>query len=391
MKKNVLFSASLFHALNDVATVIVPMAFPLLYSQQFIIHRYSHIGILSNLGLLTTIFFQLILASVSNRFEYKLMLLLSSLGICLSLVLIPFSSSFALLLFFYLLMRVFTSVYHPIGVAWVSKTHLAEGIDFAIGVQSGSGNFGVFVAFLSAGYIAQRFGWKQPLFIWAAVAFALGTASFLAVRKTSSKIEGLQILNYSSWVKTAKKIKKYILGFSYGGAGWATTIYFAPSLLHHKFHVSMGQTGLYLAFFMGIGTIVSYLFGTLSRHLGRYKICLISLLGSSLSLLLIGLANRKEIAVTALFIFGAFLFLVYPVFQSFIGSEVEERNQAQAFSLASNSQMLSGAIISLGAGFLSDKYGIKSPFLLAGFLGLPTFLFYVINKVKSVCTSDFSA
>jgi len=47
MKNKVLFSASLFHALNDAATVTVPMIFPLLYTQQFIIKKYFHIGILS--------------------------------------------------------------------------------------------------------------------------------------------------------------------------------------------------------------------------------------------------------------------------------------------------------------------------------------------------------
>jgi MFS family permease len=383
MKKNVLFSASLFHALDDAATVIVPMAFPILYSQQFIIHKYYHIGILSNLGLLTTLIFQVFIAYISDKFEYRFMLLLSYLGICLSLVLIPFSSSFASLLFLYLLLRVFASFYHPIGIAWVSKTHPMGGIDFAMGVQSGSGNLGVFVAFISTGYIAQKFNWKLPLLIWAIIAFFLGMASFLAVRRISSKSEELHNPDWSSWIEIAKKIKFYILGFSFGGAGWATTIYFAPSLFHHKFHVSMGQTGLYLAFWIGIGTVVSYLFGTLSKHIGRFRICLIAILGSSLSLLLIGMAPLKEVAVVGLLLFGGFLFLIYPVFQSFIGNEVKEKNQAQAFSLASNSQMLSGALIALGAGFLSDKFGINSPFLLMGILGVLIFLFYYLKRAKS--------
>ncbi|MGB2845322.1 MAG: hypothetical protein WBC02_10745, partial [Candidatus Aminicenantaceae bacterium] len=126
MKKKVLFSASIFHALNDAASVTVPMVFPLLYSQQFIIKKYFHIGILCNLGLLVTFLFHIILVNVSNKFEYKHMLLVSYLGICLSLVLMTFSSVFTSFLLIYLAMRAFNSFYHSIGVAWVSKTHPSQ-------------------------------------------------------------------------------------------------------------------------------------------------------------------------------------------------------------------------------------------------------------------------
>ncbi len=383
MKKKVLFSASLFHALDDAASVLVPMAFPILYSQQFLIHKYSHMGILSNLGLLVTFLFQIVIAYFSDRIEYKFMLLLSYLGICLSLALIPLSSTFASLLFLYLLLRIFLSFYHPIGIAWVSKTHPSQGIDFAMGIQSGSGNLGVFIAFLSAGYISQKFDWKLPLFIWAIIAFFLGTTSFLAVRKISSKRQEIHKADLSSWIETTKSIKNYILGFLFGGACWATAIYFAPSLLHHKFNISMGQTGLYLAIWIGIGTTVSYLFGTLSFHIGRFRLCVVALFGSSLSLFLIGIAPVKEVAIFGLLLFGIFLFLIYPVLQSFVGNEVEEKKQAQAFSLASNSQMLGGAIIALGSGFLSDVAGINSPFILMGFLGIFIAFFYVLKKVNT--------
>ncbi|MQY56577.1 hypothetical protein GH140_00015, partial [bacterium] len=109
MKKKVLFSASLFHALNDAATVTVPMIFPLLYSQQFIIKKYFHIGILSNLGLLVTFIFQIIIANASHKYEYKTILLLSYLGISLSLALMTISTAFASFLLIYLAMRIFNS------------------------------------------------------------------------------------------------------------------------------------------------------------------------------------------------------------------------------------------------------------------------------------------
>jgi MFS family permease len=380
MKNKVLFSASLFHALNDAATVTVPMIFPLLYTQQFIIKKYFHIGILSNLGLLVTFLFQIIIANISGKVEHKLMLFFSYIGICVTLSLITLSSTFASLLFIYLIMRAFTSFYHSVGVAWVSKTYPSQGIDFAMGIQNGSGNLGVFLAFISCGYLAQSFNWKVPLFVWAGVALFLGSISFWAVRKTSTRGDEVHTPDFSSWMETLKNIKIYIPGFVFGGACWGTTVFYAPSLLNHRFQIPLGQTGLYLALWIGVGTVMTYFFGFLSRHLGRMKISVSAFIGATFFLFILGMAPVKELALVSLFFFGAFLFLVYPSFQSFVGDEVSPKNQTQAFSLAANVQMVSGAIVVLAAGFLSDKFGINSPFLLIGVLGAVVSVFYLSKR-----------
>jgi MFS family permease len=380
MKNKVLFSASLFHALNDAATVTVSMIFPLLYTQQFIIKKYFHIGILSNLGLLATFVFQIIIANISGKVEHKLMLFFSYIGICVTLSLMTLSSTFASLLFIYLILRASTSFYHSVGVAWVSKTHPSQGLDFAMGIQNGSGNLGVFLAFISSGYLAQSFNWKVPLFVWAGVALFLGSISFWAVRKTSTRGDEVHKPDFSSWMETLKNIKIYIPGFVFGGACWGTTVFYAPSLLNHRFQIPLGQTGLYLALWIGVGAVMTYFFGFLSRHLGRSKISVSAFIGATFFLFILGIAPVKELALVSLFFFGAFLFLVYPSFQSFVGDEVSPKNQTQAFSLAANVQMVTGAIVVLVAGFLSDRFGINSPFLLIGVLGTVVSIFYLFKR-----------
>src|SRR5512136_178818 len=140
MKNRILLSASIFHALTDATTVVVPMIFPLLFGRNQVITSYSQIGLLSNLGLLATLLVQFIVVKVSFHFEYRVLLLFSFLGICASLALLPLISTFLALLFLFLLMRIFTSFYHPIVIAWVSKSQPAQGLDRAMGIQSGSGN-----------------------------------------------------------------------------------------------------------------------------------------------------------------------------------------------------------------------------------------------------------
>jgi MFS family permease len=372
--RRILVSSSLFHALNDAATVAVPMVFPILYTQRFIIHSYSQIGLLSNFGLLTTLLFQVLVVHLSRKVEYRYLLGTSFLGICLTLLLIPLSSSYFWLFFLYLIFRVFDSFYHTVGMAWVSRTHPRQAIDLAMGVQSGSGMFGVFLAFLTFGYLAQSSDWQWPLRVWAGACFLLGLLSFLLIRNHPFPKDTASRLDLSSWVDTARLVRRHIPGFLFGGASWAVTIYFAPSLLHHKFAISMGRTGLFMAVWIGIGTMTTYLFGPISRKFGRARAFKVGLAGASLSLLLVGLSPRPGPAVLGLFIFGTFLFLIFPALQSFVGNTCPETSQPQAFSLVSNLQMLAGALISLLSGFLSDRFGISSPFVVISVLGAAAFV-----------------
>jgi len=380
MKKRILFSASLFHSLNDASAVTVPMIFPLLYSQKFIIQNYSHIGILSYLGLMTTCIFQIIIANFADRFEYKYLLLLSYLGICIALFSITFTSVFGTFLFAYLIFRAFISFYHPVGVAWVSRTHPSMGIDFAMGIQSGSGNLGVFIAFVSVGYLAQTFNWKVPLMVWAVIAFLLGTVSFISVRKILTKSKEFKRPDFSSWVETLKRIRVFIPAFIFGGACWGTTVYFAPSLLHHKFNIPLGKTGLCTALWICLGIVATYLFGYLSQRVGRFKVSVIGFMGSTLFLFMLGSAASPAQAIISLLCFGAFLFLIYPAFNSFVGNSVPFQNQAQAFSLTANIQVLTGAVVNLIDGFISDRFGISTPFLLLGIMGIIVSLFFLSKK-----------
>ncbi len=244
-----------------------------------------------------------------------------------------------------------------------------------MGVQSGSGNLGVLAAFVAVGFLAQRTSWQTALFLWAAVCLCLGLSSLALVRDISFRMDDdAGALGPASWLRTVKLIRRYIPGFVFGGASWSVTVYFAPSLLNRRFGVPMGGTGLYLALWIGMGTVMTYLFGRLSRAFGRSKITRAALVLASVSLFGVGLARRTGPAVAGLFIFGLSLFLIYPALQSCVGNAVSSRNQSQAFSVASNLQILSGALISLVSGFLSDRFGVNSPFLLMGGLGLIAFV-----------------
>ncbi len=379
MKKQILLSASVFHALTDAATVITPTVFPILYSQGFLISRYSQIGLLSNLGLFTTLVLQFLAVRLSFRHEYRRLLFISGLGICAATALVPMARTFLGLTAAFLLLRAATSFYHPVVIAWVSKSRQGTGreLDDAMGIQSGSGNVGVVLAYLSVGFLAQSLGWRASLFIWAGLGLALVMLGTMALRGVSSSNDERPSLGAASWARSLRAIRRFVPGFFFGGMGWSVTVYYAPSLLNHKFGIPMGRTGLYLALWMGLGTITGFGYGVWSRRFGRKNVFLAGLGGAAACLFLIGLSPHRTPAVLALVAFGGFLLMTYPSLHTFVGSTVPAAGQTQAFSWVSNIQLISGALVSLVSGFLSDALGINFPFILTGVLTIGVLLFYL--------------
>jgi FSR family fosmidomycin resistance protein-like MFS transporter len=378
MKKQILLSASLFHALTDAASVIPPMVFPILLAQGFLVRNYSQIGVLSNLGLLTSLFVQFLVVRVSYRSEYRTMMVLSGLGLCASLAVIPLARTYAALLAFFLMLRVSSSFYHPIVIAWISKSRAGSGreLDDAMGIQSGSGNLGVGLAYLTVGFLAQRWGWRTPLHVWALFGLVLAGLGAWTLRGISSRSEERPSLRPADWWRSLRSIKRFVPGFFFGGAGWSVAVYYAPSLLNRKYGIPMGQTGLFLALWIGLGTVTGYGYGALSRRFGRKPVFMASLGGAAAALLLLGLAPTKALAVAGLLLFGGFLLMTYPSLHTFVGSTVPPSGQTMAFSWVSNIQLVSGAAVTLVAGILSDLVGIWFPFVFTGFLTLAILVFY---------------
>ncbi|HPW18439.1 MAG TPA: MFS transporter [Candidatus Aminicenantes bacterium] len=378
MKHRILVSASLFHALTDAVSVITPMVFPLLLAQGLLISSYSQIGVLSNLGLLATFAVQFLVVRISFRSEYRSLMILSGLGLCASLAVIPLARSFAALLLLYLVLRVFASFYHPIVIAWVSKSRAGSGreLDDAMGIQSGSGNLGVGLAYLTVGFLAQGWGWKTPLYAWAVFGLVLAGLGSLALLGVSSRSEERPSLRPADWWRSLRDIRRFAPGFFFGGAGWSVAVYYAPSLLNRKYGIPMGQTGLFLALWVGLGTVTGYGYGALSRRFGRKPVFMASLVGAAAALFLLGFAPTRALAVAGLLLFGGFLLMTYPSLHTFVGSTVSASGQTMAFSWVSNIQLVSGAVVTLVAGVLSDLLGIAFPFVFTGILTLGVLAFY---------------
>ncbi len=363
IKRRILTAVSLHHACNDGSVVTLPAVFPILYTESILIRRYSDIGTMILLGLVVAVLFQLFLGHYARIHHYRRFLALDTLIVAFSLFLMIFSRDFLTLALCFIGVRIGTSIYHPVGISWISHTFAGNRLDRAMGVQSAFGDIGVLAAFVSTGFIAERFSWRLPLVLWCSVNFLVMVAGFVISRGTSNPPEDPK-RERVSWRETISRLKPFIPLVVLGGISWGITLNYAPSLLNHRLGIPMSRTGVILACWMAAGTISTILYGHIAERLGRSKTLLLAYMIIIISVLVIGTSSSVPITIAAFITYGLAIFVTYPANLSFVGSIIDEKNRTAAFSLVSNTMIIGNSTFAFASGFLSDALGIHTPFIM---------------------------
>jgi len=369
-KRRLLGSVSLHHACNDGSTVVLPTIFPVLLTQGLLIRSYSDIGTIVLVGLVTAIIFQAFVGHFAKTRHSRYYLALDALLVGTSLILMTQSTSYWMLVIFFIGMRMGTSIYHPVGISWISHIFSGKNLDRAMGFQSAFGNIGVLLAFASTGFLAQHYGWKAPLFLWGAINLIAVAIGLYLSRNAYGKGEIEQQIEDEkeplSWTRAFHGIKSFIPLMLLGGLAWGITVNYAPSLLNHRLGVPMSATGIIMGCWMAAGTLSAFMYGRVSARLGRARTLVYAYITIIIVAQVFGLGRSVPLAIGAFALFGIALFSTYPATLSFIGSSVEPRNRTAAFSLASNIMIIGNSVFSFVSGRISDSYGINAPFLLLG-------------------------
>lgn len=378
------------HAFNDGSSVTLPAIFPILYNQQLLIKNYSAIGDIILAGMVVAIAAQAFVGHYIRPRHSRYFLALDALIVGISLLLMTLSANFGMLVLFFIGMRIGTSIYHPVGISWVSHSFKGTALDKAMGTQSAFGNIGVLLAFTSTGFLAHNFGWKMPLYIWGtANLFAVPIGLLLSKGTVSSDdvAEQKEVEKVpASWLLAFRQLIIYIPLTLLGGLAWGIMINYSPSLLNHRLSLPMSHIGLILGCWMSAGTIAALLYGKVISLLGRCKTVLISITVISLASFILAFGMNLPAVITAFVLLGLALFTTYPATISFISSTVGERNRTVGFAINANIALAGNSIFAKISGNLSDSFGIQSPFILLGTIGLFMILYmsFVINSGR-VC------
>jgi MFS family permease len=388
--KKILGSVSVFHLFNDASVVALPTIYPILYSQGLLIKRYADIGTMIFIGLVVSILFHFLVGHWAKGRHYRLLLVLDDLVVGLFLLLTPLAKNYLALIFLYVGVRIGSSIYHPVGISWITHTFRGKNFDRAMGIQSAFGDVGVLAAFLGTGYLAQSFGWTNPLYVWGVLCITAAIAGLVLSRGTADSGEHENAEESVSWRETFHDQRYLILPALLSGISWGITLAYGPSLLNHKLGAPMAITGLILGCWIGAGTIASLMYGKVVQWIGRYGAIIFGCILTAVTTCIIGFSTNLALSAVLMAAFGWSLFLTFPALLTLVGSVAKSKNRTAAFSLNANIQILGNAAFTFVAGFMSDAWGINTPFFLLGAVAI-IIAVYVLAIRKRVAAAGAQA
>ena len=382
-EKRILGSVSVFHVFNDASVVALPTIYPILYTQGFLIKRYADIGTMMLIGLAVSIVFHFFVGHWAKGRHYRLLLVLDDLVVGLFLLLTPLAKDYSMLVLLYVGVRIGSSIYHPVGISWVTHTFRGKDFDRAMGTQSAFGDIGVLAAFLGTGYLAQSFGWTNPLYLWGALCIAAALAG-LVISRGTGEVGDFDTREEEpvSWRETFHDQRFLILPALLSGLSWGITLAYGPSLLNHKLGASMSLTGIVLGCWIGAGIIASLMYGRVVKRIGRYGAIILGCALTAVSTCIIAFSTSIVLTAILLAFFGWSLFLTFPALLTLVGSVAKPKNRTAAFSLNANVQIFGNASFTFIGGFMSDAWGIQTPFLLLGAVAIVVALYAAALRNK---------
>jgi FSR family fosmidomycin resistance protein-like MFS transporter len=372
----ILSTVSLIHAINDGSVSVISILFPI-FKELFDL-SYTQVGIITGGGLFITLVAQLLLGRIADGKNVNSFLLMGLLLTSFSLVLLIFSNTFITLLFLIFFMRFATSFFHPIGIGWISRTYKKDRLDWAMGIQSGSADFGAFLAILTTLSITQLTHWTIPLYSWACICILGVLASFILTfpLKKELVIVPKEIKKHSIREITTdafermKRIKILIPAFMISGASWGVIITYFPLLLIERTSLSLPVIGFLVALWAGIGSITSLSYGKIRSYIHRKKILVIAYVTLGILSVFLAVFTHIIILIMVMILLGIAVFLTYPALFSFVSEVTHESVEGWTFGLTFTFQTGGGTIILFIGGWLSDLFGIWMPFALLGTLSL---------------------
>ncbi len=387
-KNQILSTVGLYHAVNDGAVSAIPLLFPV-FKILFNLN-YTQVGIITGGGLLIALIAQIAIGRIADGRDFRFILSLGLILLSGSLLLLTQANNFFTLVIFIFIVRIGSAFFHPVGIGWISKTFKTDRVDWAMGIQSGFGDLGAFIAILTTLYLVELYGWSFPIYIWAMAGAAIVLCCFYLTRKINmeppaKKYNDLKYRTNNIFKETLmmlKKIKLLIPAFIISGSTWGMVVSYFPLLLVERTTLSLTYIGFILATWIGAGTIVTFYYGKIQKFLSRKTVVLFAYLAMGITGFALAFFTNIILIIIAVSFLGISLFLTFPALFSFVSEVTHESVEGRTFGVTFTLQLGGGTFLLFLGGVFSDIWGIWTPFAMIGILSLVVLIIFLINNNK---------
>ncbi len=308
---------------------------------------------------------------LADRIGHRLVITVGICGVAVAGFFVGLSQTYVMMIVLLALMGVLGGGYHPAAPPMISALVEPKNRGRALGLHMIGGSASYFLAPLIAAAIATAWGWRGSFIGLAFPAMVLGAVFYgllgrqVAGKKGEYKTTVIHTEVPAQPGRLRRLVWLIILSAS-SQAVMTSTMSFIPLFLVDHFGISEQAAAASMALIYSAGLWASPLGGYLSDRLGRVPVILVVSFIAGPIIYLLNLVPYGIAIGAVLVTIGAVIYVRMPVTEAYIVSQTSARNRSTILGIYFFSGMEGGGILTLGMGYLIDRFGFYASFTIAG-------------------------
>ncbi|WP_310832616.1 MFS transporter [Paenibacillus pedocola] len=330
-------------------------------------------GLIFAANFLTSFLFQPLWGKLADKYGRKIMLLRSSFGMAIVMVLMGFAQSPMQLLLLRLLNGTISG-FNPASIALVSGTTPKPRMGFAMGLMQSGSVAGTILGPLIGGALADWIGFRPIFYVVGALLFVASLLALFLVKEKFNRVEAAKVPQVSVFEGFKELAKVPQLPALFGVTFLLQFAMISPMSLLPLYVEKLHGSAVNIAFWAGMVSAVtgisnmlaSPLLGRLSDKVGAHRILTYALIGASLFLIPQAFVTSVWQLIIIRFLMGVFMGGLLPSVNALIRSYTPDGKESRAFGFNSSTLALGNMLGAVIGGFLSGYIGIEGLFIISG-------------------------
>ncbi|NUU63953.1 MFS transporter [Paenibacillus agri] len=346
-------------------------------------------GLIFAANFLTSFLFQPLWGKLADKYGRKIMLLRSSFGMAIVIVLMGFAQTPMQLLLLRLLNGTISG-FNPASIALVSGTTPKNRMGFAMGLMQSGSVAGTILGPLIGGLLADWIGFRPIFYVVGALLFIASLLALFLVKEKFDRQEAAHVPQISVLAGLKELTKVPQLPALFGITFLLQFAMISPMTLLPLYVEKLNGTAVNIAFWAGMVSAVtgvsnmlaSPVLGKLSDKIGAHRILTYALIGAAVFLIPQAFVTTVWQLIIIRFLMGVFMGGLLPSVNALIRTYTPDGKESRAFGFNSSTLALGNMLGAMIGGFLSGYIGIEGLFIISGSLLLINMFWVRIRLYK---------
>ncbi|MEJ2111071.1 MAG: MFS transporter, partial [Acidobacteriota bacterium] len=299
---------------------------------------------------------------LADRVGPKFLIALGTIGVALAGILVGFSQSFLMLIFFLLLMGLASGGYHPAATPLISASVKPQHRGRALGLHLIGGNSSFFIAPMIAAVISGMWGWRGAFFTLAIPTILFGLVFYLYLSRQAIRahVNGVKQKIHEEKPPQPgyrRRLIAFLTMIIVGGGAGMSILSFLTLYMTDALGASNEVAGGLLAIVFSSGLWAGPLGGYFADRIGSVKLVIGTGILTGIIIYAFNFVSLGLSLYLVLFLQGLNMAVRMPVTEVFIMSQTPAKKRSTIFGVYYSTMQYTGAIFTPIGGYVIERWG----------------------------------